>query len=209
MKQGTKIILISLCIIIVEALIGYLQVLYFDYQFKHHGISTYGSISIIVLLFIIIGIVFEKNLFTEEYKKKNEGLCALLCIFLTGVFIVPMALFVNKSLTNKVANALEQHEIAIGIVTQKEKKSHSNRKATYYFIWAGINDTITSRHVVSKKIYDSKEIHDTVILKISTQYPCINKVINWNPKPKEIEKIAFAPILVTPSSSSEQRIPDQ
>ena len=97
-----------------------------------------------------------------------------------------MMFHVGDKLEETVAEALKDSYTTIGHITRKSTRS--SRNTTYYHIWAGINDTTTSRYTVDKDIYDMSYVGAPVIMKVSKEYPSINEIIIWDPKPDDIDK---------------------
>ena len=180
-----KIIIVVLIIIGIAQLIGYWEIQFFENKIKHEGIGNYGSVLAFVIVLPLSFFVIGKTL-PKEWKEKHD----VLCDFLRFAFSITLAFTLSSHVKNKLeetqTDAFKDYYTTIGHITQKSTSTRHNR--TYYFIWAGINDTTTSRHWVEKDIYDLCYVGAPVIMKVSKQYPSVYEIINWNPKPDDIDK---------------------
>ncbi|MBP5683269.1 MAG: hypothetical protein J6X05_08520 [Bacteroidales bacterium] len=185
-KHIIKSIVILLIIIGITQLIGHLEIQHYDYKFKNEGIEDYGSSLIAILLIIAILLVSYFFICPRKWLKEHDFICGMTCFALSSAIALTMHFHVHDTLYASVTEALKDSYIANGHITHKDKYSHN--RTTTYRIWAGINDSTTSRHVVDKNIYQTVNVGDTVILKVSKQYPCINEVLSWEPNADEIAK---------------------
>ena len=184
-KQIIKIIIVALIIIGIAQLIGYLEIQYSVNKFKQEGIGDYGSG--LAFLIILVGSFYgiEKNL-PKEWEEKDGCLTGFSCFIFSITLSFTMMFHVGDKLEETVAEALKDSYTTIGHITKKSKSS--NRSNTYYHIWAGINDKSTSRYTVDKDRYDMSYVGAPVIMKVSKEYPSINEIIIWDPKPDDIDK---------------------
>ena len=154
-----------------------------------------------LMLFSFIGMYFIAAIF--EYILILTGLLSLLFGEKLGPKLLPFFafLFIGAPLwflfgygfwyndyQDKIENrALSNSYETVGIIT---KKYRGYRSA---FIRVGIDRSTTKKHSVKGKIYDSTHKNDTVIIKVSKEYPHINRVLDWNPTPAKIRKYKNKP----------------
>ncbi len=185
-KDIIKSVFILLIIIGIYQLIGYLIFQFYDYRYKHEGINSSGLATIeTALLFINAFCIFifaTPKKWLEDYKYVFVPPSFILSVAITFVMVIRM----NNLLETTIKDALDDSCIVIGFVTNMEK--HYMRNSVDYHIWTGINDSTKSCQYVKKQEYESLHIGDTVILQVSRQYPCINKVLKWTPTHEQIEK---------------------
>ncbi|MCR5454487.1 MAG: hypothetical protein K6F33_05820, partial [Bacteroidales bacterium] len=178
-----------LILIGITQIAGYLEIQYFDYKIKHEGIDRrYGSSLIPLLLLIIHLLGFSILVLPREWVKGHQFASTMLCLLLATIIVGTMVVHVRDTLATTVAEELKDSNIDIGYITKKDIHKGRHQKIPDYYMWAGINDTTTSCHRVEKQKYQSLNIGDTVVLQISRKYPCINRVLIWNPSPKEIAR---------------------
>ena len=198
-KQIIQTIIVLLIIIGITQLIGYLEIQYYVNKFKHEGIGDYGSgLAIVIVLVISFYGTFKK--LPKEWEEKNGCLTGMACFIFIVTLSFTMMFHVGNKLEETVAEALKDSYTTIGHVTKKT--SHTTRGTTYYYIWAGINEKATSRYVVDKDRYELSYVGAPVIMKVSKQYPCINEIIIWDPKPDDIDKYENKPTPPTADGSS-------
>ncbi|MCF0191101.1 MAG: hypothetical protein HUJ96_07565 [Marinilabiliaceae bacterium] len=88
--------------------------------------------------------------------------------------------------------ALHDSHKCIGVVYEKYKSTEYVRRVRRInHLQIGVSQSQTKDHIVKKRnkdIFDNIQVGDTVILRVSDEYPRVNKVLNWNPTHAEIEK---------------------
>ena len=184
-KQIIKTIIVVLIVIGIAQLIGYWEIQFFENKIKHEGIGNYGSVLAFVIVLPLSFFVIGKTL-PKEWKEENEILCDFLRFVFSMALTFTLAHHVKNKLEETKTDAFKDYYTTIGHITQKSTSTRHSR--TYYFIWAGINDTTTSRYWVDKDIYEQSYVGAPVIIKVSKKYPCINEVIIWTPLPADIDK---------------------
>ena len=151
----------------------------------------------IVLLISFFGTL---KMLPKELKQKHDFVCEGLCFVFAITLMFTLMYQVKNKLIETETEALKDSYTTIGHVTKKT--THTTRGTTYYYIWAGINEKATSRYVVDKDRYELSYVGAPVIMKVSRQYPCLNEILIWEPKPDDIDKYENKPTPPTADGSS-------
>ena len=195
----TLLIFVLVMFIIITQLIGYFEIQYYDYHFKYKGRCDYGAGWVFAL---VLGASFFGPLkaLPKEWKEKHSTLCDIFCLVFSLTLSLTMMVHVKGEIRDIETEALKDSYTTIGHITQK--KSYTTRGTTSYYIWAGINEKTTSRYVVNKQRYETSYVGAPVIMKVSRQYPCLNEILIWEPKPDDIDKYENKPTPPTADGSS-------
>lgn len=147
----------------------------------------YLTISLLGYIMVLTGGLLSL-LFGEKLGEKLFPFFALLFIGTPIWFLFGYGFWYNDY-QDKIENrALTNSYETVGIITQKRPVYRHS-----LHIWAGIDRSTTKEHGVKEKIYNSKHKYDTVIIKVSKEYPHINRVLDWNPTPAKIRKYKNKP----------------
>ena len=184
-KQIIQTIIVLLIFIGITQLIGYFEIQHYDYKFKHEGRGDYGS-GLVIPIILLVSCFGTLKMLPEEWKQNHFGLCNFLCFVFSLTLLFALVDHVSDKLIEIEKEALKDSYTTIGHITKK--RTHKRRGSTDYYIWAGINEKTTSRYIVDKERYETSYVGAPVIMKVSRQYPCLNEILIWEPKPDDIDK---------------------
>ena len=181
----TLLIFVLVMLVFITQLIGFFEIQYYDYHLKCKGRDDYGAgwVFALVLAATFVG---PLKALPKEWKEKHSTLCDVFCLVFSLTLSLTMMVHVKGEIINIETEALKDSYTTIGHITQK--RTHTHRGSTDYYIWAGINEKVTSRYVVDKERYKASDVGAPVIMKVSRKYPCINEVLSWEPNADEIAK---------------------
>jgi hypothetical protein len=140
-----------------------------------------------VVQFLVLFVINFTTLEQPQYPDKRDRLDAVLSLIVAAIIIVFKVWFVNYRVNSFEEQALSNSNDTIGVITQKYLTPSKHGPPTYY-LWAGQSNSLTRRHTVSEQLYNRINVGDTIILKVSEEYPRINEVINWTPTNDDIAK---------------------
>lgn len=149
-----------------------------------------------VVYFILHGRKISKKESSKRRKKKDSIKDRLVWSFLKTywVFFPLFLLFLVLDPVMKIENyALHDSHKRIGIVYKKYTTLEILKTAhRMHYLEIGISSTKTKEHLLNRDnlvpIFESMNVGDTVILRVSDKYPRVNKVLNWHPTHEEKEK---------------------
>ena len=180
-----KTILITLIIMIVSTPFEIMLMKYFDINDGERTIIWHFFYC--VVQFLVLFVINFTTLEQPQYPDKRDRLDAVLSLIVAAIIIVFKVWFVNYRVNSFEEQALSNSNDTIGVITQKYLTPSKHGPPTYY-LWAGQSNSLTRRHTVSEQLYNRINVGDTVILKVSKEYPRINEVINWTPTNDDIAK---------------------
>ena len=180
-----KTILITLIIMIVSTPFEIMLMKYFVINDGERTIIWHFFYC--VVQFLVLFVINFTTLEQPQYPDKRDRLDAVLSLIVAAIIIVFKVWFVNYRVNSFEEQALSNSNDTIGVITQKYLTPSKHGPPTYY-LWAGQSNSLTRRHTVSEQLYNCINVGDTVILKVSEEYPRINEVINWTPTNDDIAK---------------------
>ena len=180
-----KTILITLIIMIVSTPFEIMLMKYFVINDGERTIIWH--LCYCVVQFLVLFVINFTALEQPQYPDKRDRLDAVLSLIVAAIIIVFKVWFVNYRVNSFEEQALSNSNDTIGVITQKDLTLGKHGERSYY-LWAGQSNSLTRRHTVSEQLYNRIDVGDTIILKVSKEYPRINEVINWDPKPDDIDK---------------------
>ena len=149
-------------------------------------------------MYCFCGLFLIANRILSTEGNLNLGNLNVVCRFfvkplLVILHLLPLAgLFVYGSFYSRHSESIEKQYIkqshkCVGVVYSKKKVHRSHH---YIIIRTGIDSLHTREQRVPKDSPLVKTIHvgDTIILRVSDEYPRVNHVLNWHPTLEEIEK---------------------
>ena len=164
-----------------------LEIMYLKYLDKTYGDSDSGLWVAYTMLQFIVIITITGLSFGEQSQSKEMGcLYTIIVLIVAGAIIIAKGSFVKSQIKSFEEQALSNSYYTIGLITKKDYLT--SKSGTTYYLWAGQNDSLAKSHTGSEKMYKWATVGDTVILKVSKEYPRINEIINWDPKPDDIDK---------------------
>lgn len=180
-----KTILITLIIMIVSTPFEIMLMKYFVINDGERTIIWHFFYC--VVQFLVLFVINFTTLEQPQYPDKRDRLDAVLSLIVAAIIIVFKVWFVNYRVNSFEEQALSNSNDTIGVITQKDLTPSKHGPPTYY-LWAGQSNSLTRRHTVSEQLYNCINVGDTIILKVSKEYPRINEVINWTPTNDNIAK---------------------
>ena len=180
-----KTILITLIIMIVSTPFEIMLMKYFVINDGERTIVWHFFYC--VVQFLVLFVINFTALEQPQYPDKRDRLDAVLSLIVAAIIIVFKVYFVNYRVNSFEEQALSNSNDTIGVITQKYLTPSKHGSPTYY-LWAGQSNSLTRRHTVSEQLYNCINVGDTIILKVSEEYPRINEVINWTPTNDDIAK---------------------
>ena len=161
-----------------------LETIYLKYLDKTYGDSHSGLWEVYSFFqFFALFVIFSLSI---SNIKELQGTGCILVLMISGAFIISKTSIVKSQIKDFEKQALSNSYYTIGLITKKNYLT--SKSSTTYYLWAGQNDSLAKRHTVREKMYKWATVGDTIILKVSKEYPRINEVINWDPKPDDIAK---------------------
>lgn len=180
-----KTILITLIIMIVSTPFEIMLMKYFDINDGERTIIWHFCYCVVQIL--VLFVINFTTLEQPQYPDKRDRLDAVLSLIVAAIIIVFKVWFVNYRVNFFEEQALSNSNDTIGVITQKYLTPSKHGPPTYY-LWAGQSNSLTRRHTVPEHLYNRINVGDTIILKVSEEYPRINEVINWTPTNDDIAK---------------------
>ena len=165
-----------------------LEIMYLTYLDKTYGNSWSGLyVAYTMLQFIALTIITGLSLSGVKIQSKEIGcFYGIIVLIVAGGITIAKISFVKSQIKSFEEQALSNSYNTIGVITKKDYSTGKN--GTSYYLWIGQNDSLTKQHTVREKMYKWATVGDTVILKVSKEYPRINEVLIWDPREDEIAK---------------------
>lgn len=183
-SQKVRNFLIVLGVIVVSIP---LEIMYLKYIDKTYGDSDSGLWIAYTMLQSIVIFTITGLSFGEQSQSKEMGcLHTIIVLIVAGAIIIAKGSFVKSQIKSFEEQALSNSYYTIGLITKKDYLT--SKSGTTYYLWAGQNDSLAKSHTVSEKMYKWATVGDTIILKVSKEYPRINEVIIWEPSGYEIAR---------------------
>ena len=156
--------------------------------------EVYPSILLFVVMIACWLIAFNEilNYFLKlKYSLQYRRVVAGVTMVLYLIFPLFVIFFMNRTWTRKVEKLrdtfIENSYSSIGVIY---KYRSAMKGADYKLVCVGINERYLCEQRIPEDSPLIKSIHigDTIILRVSDEYPRVNQVLNWHPTPEEIEK---------------------
>ena len=153
-----------------------------------------GAILFILASYVCLGLLY----IVIKFSLSVEGNLKLVCQFSVKILLVLLPLlplvgifaycdFYSRYSDNLERKYIEQSHKCVGVVYSKESPGY---RSHHYTFRTGVDSNHTREQRISEDSPLIKCIHvgDTIILRVSDEYPRVNRVLNWQPTPEEIEK---------------------
>ena len=141
------------------------------------------------VMYVLYKILSKTKLNVDKLLNKYSKLTVLILLPLPFCFFFIIYPQIYYSRYDSAEQAyLKKSHTEIGLVYQKRVSVDARSYSNAFYV--GIDKQHQREHRVSKKLPIAQSVHagDTVILQVSDEYPRVNKVLNWQPTHKEIEK---------------------
>ncbi len=164
-----------------------LETIYLKYLDKTYGDSHSGLWEVYSFLQLFaLYVIFGLSISNIKELKGTGCIGPILVLMISGAFVIAKTSIVKSQIKDFEKQALSNSYYTTGIITNKDYST--SKHGTTYYLWAGQNDSLAKRHTVREKMYKLATVGDTIILKVSKEYPRINEVINWTPTNDDIAK---------------------
>ena len=140
-------------------------------------------------MYVLYKILSKTKLNVDKLLNKYSKLTVLILLPLPFCFFFIIYPQIYYSRYDSAEQAyLKKSHTEIGLVYQKRTSVDARSYSNAFYV--GVDKQHQREHRVSKELPIAQSVHagDTVILQVSDEYPRVNKVLNWQPTHKEIEK---------------------
>lgn len=138
-------------------------------------------------LYIIISRIFFIKRNFKLLRRIFIKLLSIILLILPFVGLLIYCDFYSSRSDSLETKYIKQSHKCLGIVYSKESPGS---RSHHYTFRTGVDSIHTREQRISEDSPLIKSIHvgDTIILRVSDEYPRVNRVLNWQPTPEEIEK---------------------
>ena len=147
-----------------------------------------GIILVLLLYYVFfLPVPVLVNSLDRLVSRRVSDVMIILYLLIPIVMLFAYCEFYSNYIENIERKYIEQSHKCIGAVYSKESPGS---RSHHYTFRTGVDSIHTREQRISEDSPLIKSIHvgDTIILRVSDEYPRVNRVLNWHPTPEEIEK---------------------
>jgi len=181
-------------ILIMAPMVFIMDYEHIDYRVIYGYQDIWPSFSWVPILFVPWLLLFYLN--TDYFLKRKESVYVRVLAFILYIGVVSAPVWgvytLNRIWVRKIEvlrnNYLKQSHVVVGILYKS--RTPWRRGAYSKMLYVGIDESHLSEHKVSddSPLLNVINVGDTVIIRVSDEYPCVTKVLYWHPTHDEIKK---------------------